>query len=55
VFARQFWFSLPNRFGLQTVVPTMNDTSFEDWWNRINEMVDGQLQRGINPIIILGD
>jgi len=32
----------------------MNDTSFEDWWNRINEMADAQMQRGINPIIILG-
>lgn len=43
----QFWFSLLDCFGLNSSADDhlINDASFEDWWNRADEIVDGQLQR----------
>jgi hypothetical protein len=54
VFPRQFWFPLLRYFGLQTLVPLLNDDSFDDCRRRTNEMVDEQFQQGINSLIILG-
>jgi esterase/lipase len=31
----------------------MEDSSFEDWWQRVNNRVDGLVQEGLNSIIIL--
>jgi hypothetical protein len=32
VFAREFWFNLLRRAGLQALTPQSDDKSFEDWW-----------------------
>jgi hypothetical protein len=30
------------------------ESSFDDWWCKINEQVDGQIRQGLNSILILG-
>ena len=33
---------------------TLHVLSFVDWWAKSNERVDGQVEKGLNSIIILG-
>ena len=30
------------------------ESTFDDWWCKINEQVDGQIRQGLNSILILG-
>ncbi|CAO2038521.1 unnamed protein product [Urochloa humidicola] len=53
VFARQVWYVVLQRFGLQALAPHLEDISFEDWWHKVSTRVNGQTQRGLNSIIIL--
>jgi hypothetical protein len=54
VFTRQFWFSLLQRFGLSTLTPQPQDISFDDWWEKPEASVAGELRKGLNSLIILG-
>ena len=54
VFARHFWFCLLRRFGLQELSPSADEGCFADWWSKVNNLVDGQVQKGLNYLIILG-
>ena len=54
VFTRQFWFSLLRRFGLSTLTPQPQDISFDDWWEKAEVSVAGELRKGLNSLIILG-
>jgi len=54
VFARQLWFNLLLRFGLQELAPNLEDEKFDDWWATASRRVTGQVLNGLNSIIILG-
>jgi len=42
------------KIGLQSLSPQPDDTSFDGWWARMNDMVGGQAQEGLNWVVILG-
>ena len=54
VFAREFWFFLLRRVGLQVLTPKSDETSFDDWWDRSSNAVAAPLRKGLSSIIILG-
>jgi hypothetical protein len=54
IFARQMWFTMLQKFGLQVLAPDLDDEIFEGWWANASERVAGQVQKGLNSIIILG-
>jgi len=54
VFARQLWFNLLLRFGLQELAPNLEDEKFDDWWATASRRVTGLVLKGLNSIIILG-
>ena len=53
VFARQIWFEILQGLGLQELAPQSEDPSFEEWWHKVSNKVSGQVQKGLNSIIIL--
>jgi hypothetical protein len=54
VFTRQVWFRLLQSVGLQILAPQPDETSFDDWWEKVSERVSGQVRKGLNSVIILG-
>jgi len=54
VFTRQFWFCILQQFGLQAIAPQLDDHCFIDWWAGVSSRFSGQVQKGVNSIIILG-
>ena len=54
VFTRQFWVHTLQQFGLQTLAPQLDDHCFIHWWGETSSRFSGQVQKGINSIIILG-
>jgi len=40
VFAWDFWYSLLQKIGMQSLSPQQGEASFERWWARTNEAVD---------------
>ena len=54
VFSRQFWFSLFQRFGLISLAPQPQDINFDDWWEKAEASVVGDLRKGLNSLVILG-
>ena len=52
VFVRLTRFEILQGFGLQVLAPKLED-SFEDWWHKVNDKVSGQVQKGLNSLIIL--
>jgi len=54
VFARQLWFSILLKFGLQVLAPNLEDENFEEWWANASGRVSGRVLNGLNSIIILG-
>ena len=53
VFAREFWFVLLRRVGLQALSP-QDEPSFDDWWAKAESRMDGSHKKGLNSLIILG-
>ncbi|KAF8779289.1 hypothetical protein HU200_002970 [Digitaria exilis] len=41
VFTRQIWFQLLHRFGLASLAPQPNETSFDIWWAKADRFVFG--------------
>jgi hypothetical protein len=54
VVARQFWYTLLHSFGLSQLAPTANDSPFDAWWERVAAALSGDVQKGLNSLIILG-
>ncbi|CAO2201417.1 unnamed protein product, partial [Urochloa humidicola] len=54
VLARQFWFNLLRQVGLAALAPQPYDASFDDWWTRVDQLVTGNVRKGLNSLIILG-
>ena len=54
VFSRQFWFYILQHFGLQAAAPQLDDHCFIAWWAGVSSRFSGQVQKGVNSIIILG-
>lgn len=53
VFGRQVWYILLQKVSLQDLTHQPDDWHSDDWWAKSNERVDGQVQKGLNSIIIL--
>jgi hypothetical protein len=51
VFAREFWFSLLQRVGLQHLCPQMEDVCFDDWWDRISSGAVDLIQKVLIPLL----
>ena len=54
VFAKQVWFQMLSKVGLSVLAPQAADTSFEDWWIKIEKLAPTVFRKGINSLIILG-
>jgi hypothetical protein len=54
VVARQFWYTLLHSFGLSQLAPTANNSPFDAWWERVAAALSGDVQKGLNLLIILG-
>ena len=54
IFTRQVWFRILQKLGLQTLTPEVETASFDEWWETTSNRVEGQVQKGLNSIIILG-
>jgi hypothetical protein len=52
VFAREFWFFLLRRVGLQSLTPHSDEIAFDDWWGRSLSVVDDHLNKGLSSIIL---
>lgn len=46
-------FNILQQVGLEVLAPHLNGLSFEDWWAGASSRVSGQIQKGLNAIIIL--
>jgi len=53
-FSRQMWFNLLQGFGLQALAPGLDDKVFDDWWDNLSNRLSGQVQKGVNSLVILG-
>jgi hypothetical protein len=54
VVARKFWYSLFHSVGLSQLVPAASDSPFDEWWERVAAAVTGDVQKGLNSLIVLG-
>lgn len=54
VFARQFWFQLLHYVGLAVLAPQPTESSFDDWWKRVEDLVDKEIRKGLNSLIMQG-
>jgi hypothetical protein len=54
VVARQFWHTLLHSFGLSQLAPTANVSPFDTWWERVAAALSGDVQKGLNSLIIFG-
>jgi hypothetical protein len=56
--SREVWFQIMKSVGLQHLVPSHENSSFEDWWEGVAAVpVDPAykgLHKGLNSLIILG-
>ena len=54
VFARDFWFGMLQKVGMQNLSSQLDETSFEGWRDRASKAVNGLARKGLNSIVILG-
>jgi len=54
VFAREFWFKLLQRVGLQFLAPLIDEVFFDDWWKRIIVNVGTSYRKASTPLSSLG-
>ncbi|KAL6645061.1 hypothetical protein ACP70R_016669 [Stipagrostis hirtigluma subsp. patula] len=54
VFARDFWFKILQKYGLQRCAPNQRESSFANWWRKAIKKVPKQQRKGLNSLIILG-
>ena len=54
VFSRQFWVLLLQRIGLAQLSPQPGVISFDEWWRGAVMLVNGEVKKGLNSLIILG-
>jgi hypothetical protein len=54
VFAREFWFVLLWKVGLQALSPQQDEPSFDEWWAKAESRMDGSHKKELNSLIILG-
>lgn len=50
VFARQFWFQFLQHVGLAALAPQPTDISFEDWWEKVELLVNGDMRQVLTPL-----
>jgi hypothetical protein len=48
------WFQLLQFVGLAALAPQPPDSSFADWWEKVEEMVCAELRAGLNSLVTLG-
>ena len=44
----------PQTVWTQELSPSADEGCFDDWWSKVNNLVDRQMQKGLNSLIILG-
>ena len=54
VFARDFWFTILSRFGMQQHVPSIYTRSFSDWWRKSAKRAHKGKRKGFNSLVVLG-
>jgi hypothetical protein len=54
VFTRQFWYTVLQQVGLQSLAPQQTDLVFDEWWEKTNMAASGITKRGLNSLVILG-
>jgi hypothetical protein len=54
VFAQQFWFHLLRKVRLHDLSPQPNESSFDEWWAKVERGVFDLARKGLNSMIILG-
>ena len=54
VFSYQMWFNVLQGLGLHALAPGPDDLIFDDWWDNVSDRVSGQVQKGVNSVVILG-
>jgi hypothetical protein len=54
VFAREFWFVLLRKVGLQASSPQQDEPSFDEWWAKAESRMDDSHKKELNSLIILG-
>jgi hypothetical protein len=58
VFSWKVWFNILRCVGLQNLAPSHENSSFENWWERVNTVPVGSaykgMNKGLNSLIILG-
>jgi hypothetical protein len=54
VFTRQFWPYLLQHVDIPGISPQPYETTFEDWWGRVANLVLANVRGGLNLLIILG-
>jgi hypothetical protein len=50
----QFWYTVLQQVGLQSLAPQQTDLVFDEWWEKTNMAASGITKRGLNSLIILG-
>ena len=58
VFSREVWFNILKTVGLQHLSPSLDSSSFDDWWENVSMTLispsDKKRRKGLNSLIILG-
>ena len=52
--AREFWFVLLRKVGLEARSPQQDEPSFDEWWAKIESRMDGSHKKELNSLNILG-
>jgi hypothetical protein len=52
--ARDFWFSLLQRVGLQILAPEIGEEFFDDWWEKVILAVEDNCRKASTPLWFLG-
>uniref|UniRef100_A0A0A8Y9Q5 Uncharacterized protein n=1 Tax=Arundo donax TaxID=35708 RepID=A0A0A8Y9Q5_ARUDO len=51
--AREVWFVMLQKLGLQALAPQADTGGFSSWWCRAIKLVEKQRRKGLNTLIIL--
>jgi hypothetical protein len=53
VFAREVWFRIMSKVGLQGCAPGPNDVVFQEWWKSAERVMPNCKKKGFNSLVML--
>jgi hypothetical protein len=53
-FSREFWYLLLRKFGLHSLAPQPDVSSYLGWWESVGNIVNGLTKKRLDSLIILG-